>query len=147
MAAIGTDRLRASAPVRRSEREGVLDKSGKFDAVESEGADRRRRGGIAAAIVGLNPKELGELGCDIGPGSHVLRLLLAPNDAGPSVLINEFFKVQAMQRVKLLDPDDSRIGDFVFGAVLGEVVVDFTGAEDHALGFGRRGGVIDNFLK
>ena len=38
-----------------------------------------------------------------------------------------------VERVKLLDADDRRVGDLVLFAELQQVVIDLAGAEDHAL--------------
>ncbi len=52
-----------------------------------------------------------------------------------------------MERVELLDADDGGVGDVPVLAMVGEVEVDFAGAEDDASGVLGRRGVGDDFLE
>jgi len=109
---------------------------GELLAVQGQHPDGGGGGGITAGVGGLAPEDLLELRGDIRPRAHVLRLLLAPDQAGVAAVgVGDFGEAVAMQRVELLDADDRGIGDLVLLAVVEEVVVDLARAEDDAVDF------------
>jgi len=71
----------------------------------------------------------------MGPSSHIFRLLLAPDDfcirgvAGEN--LRQFLNVEG---VDLLQAKNCGVGNFVFSLVILQVVKDFSGAKNDALG-------------
>ena len=126
-----------------------------FEAVEREGADGGRGGGVAAGVEREPAKDFREQGSDVAPRAHVLRLFLTPDEAGTAVVIGKFSDGVFVQRIELLNTHDGRIRNLVFGAVVAEIVVNFSRAEDQALGLGRLAGarryaelsVVDDLLE
>src|ERR1700733_5130156 len=98
------------------------------------GRCRRRAPRIAGALrlaanLAGNPFEIG---LDEAPGAHVLRLLLAPDEFG----ILEARKLPEQrfdrERIKLLDPQQVDVIDPALFALVVEVIVDLTRADNDA---------------
>src|SRR4051812_41139492 len=107
-----------------SEREGLAQEGGELLAVDGQQADGGRSGGVAAGVNGLATEELLEVRRDVTPRAHVLRLLLAPDQARvAAVVIGQLGEPVAVQRVELFDADDGSVVDLVLLAVVDEVVV------------------------
>src|SRR5262245_18509821 len=114
--------------------EGVLEQDGLFETVEREGADGGRGGGVAAGVEREEAEDFTELRRDERPCAHVLRLVLAPDDALAGVMVGELGETVAVKRVELLDAHDGGVGELVLRAVVDEVVVNLARAEDQAPG-------------
>src|SRR5882757_6276185 len=108
------------------------------------GRRRRRAPCIAGALrlaanLARNPFEIG---LDEAPGAHVLRLLLAPDEFG--ILEARQLPEQRFdrERIELLDAQQVDVIDAALFALVVEVVVDLTRADDDAadaLVLGQRG--------
>ena len=101
--------------------------------LHGSGSRARTRG--APGIVDVAGKEVQQLGQDKRPGAHVGRLLLTPDDLlGVGECLGEASHLFLVERIELLDPKDRRgIDQVVLFAILDEVVIDLSGAEDDAL--------------
>src|SRR5689334_4840936 len=122
------------------ERKRVLEQRGQLELVERERADGGRGRGIAAGVEWFPAEDLFELRRYPRPCAVVGRLLLRPHDAGVGVLLGNFIQPLPVQRIQLLDPDDRGVLNLVLPAIVDEVVVDLSRAENYpAGGFGFRG--------
>jgi len=62
-----------------------------------EVADGGRSAGIAAGIERLAAENMFQLRREMGPRPHILRFLLAPDDGGAVVFVDEFCQAVAME--------------------------------------------------
>src|SRR3982751_4333064 len=113
--------------------------------MQGEQSDGGRGGGVTTRVYRFPTEQFLELRCEVTPGTHVLRLLLTPDESGVAAIrISDLGKTIAVQRVELLDADDGGVGRLVLFAVVDEVVVDLARAQDDALGFLRAGRIVDD---
>ena len=83
-----------------------MEEGGLLQFVEREGADCRAGGGVAAGVERFAAEARLELRGDEAPRAIVLRLLLAPDQAGVGVLRGDQGKALGVERIELLDADD-----------------------------------------
>mmetsp|Transcript_41871 Transcript_41871/g.118385 ORF Transcript_41871/g.118385 Transcript_41871/m.118385 type:complete len:323 (+) Transcript_41871:127-1095(+) len=128
--------------------EGLLDDGLLLHGVELPDPRGRRRGGPAADVAedevevqGL-ARDADGAGADVGPGAHVLRLLLAPDDAArvhPVALVHVPVALHLVPHLVEgeggyhLDGDDGDVGEAQPLALGEELVVDLPGAEHQPL--------------
>ena len=103
-----------------------LDELVLFQCVDDQRTCGWRGGGIPANITNGFLDDRRQTKCEMSPGSHVFRLLLAPDDfcirgvAGEN--LRQFLGVEG---VDLLQAKNCGVGDFVFSLVILEIVKDF----------------------
>ena len=105
-----------------------------FDMRPVAGRGGRRAAGIAhRALAGVEPVEhRAEPRLDEGPGAHVLRLFLAPDDLGVGEARQEVAHRLQRERIELLDAQQVDVVDAARLALLVEVEIDLAGADDDA---------------
>src|SRR5205085_4963965 len=69
---------------------------------------------------------------DDSPGAHVLRLLLAPHELRVAIACHRLAEHAEGERIKLLDPDQSDVGDLALAPRLQEIVIDLAAREHDA---------------
>lgn len=106
--------------------EGLADELVLFDEVDSEGAGGGRRGSGATRVAESALGKILQAESEVGPGSHIFRLFLAPNEFCVGGLGSEegeeFLFVEG---IDLFEAEDGGIADFILFAVVGQIVKDF----------------------
>src|SRR5215467_4634763 len=69
---------------------------------------------------------------DKGPGAHILRLLLAPDDLGVAVALQHFGQRIERERIELLNPHQRDALLSALGAVLCQIEIDLARAQHDA---------------
>ena len=91
-----------------------------FEEVNSEGASGGRGGGGAACVAESAFGQVLQSESEVGPGSHIFRLFLAPDEFGVGGLGSEegeeFLFVEG---IDLFEAKDGGIADFILFAIVG----------------------------
>src|SRR5262249_35977163 len=93
--------------------EGGAEQAGGLRLVQRERADGGGRRGVAPGVGGLAAESLLEDRGDVGPGAHVLGLLLAPDESRARVLLRDVVQAARVHRIELLDAHDRSVGELV----------------------------------
>ena len=107
--------------------EGLADELVLFEEVDSEGAGGGRRGGGATRVAESAFGKILQAESEVGPGSHIFRLFLAPDEFCVGGLGSEegeeFLFVQG---IDLFEAKNGGIANFILFAVVGQIVKDFS---------------------
>src|SRR5690606_28856431 len=106
----------------------------------------------AAFLTGYNVQcnvPVPEFTANVGPGAHVFGLFLNPNElSGIFVFIAYGPKLIHRGRVQLFNPNDSYVFTLIRLLFFQQIVVDFTGAEEHPFHVSRlHEAVVDHLLE
>src|SRR3954468_13257511 len=112
-----------SFAVESSKSECGLKECVEFELVERERADGGGGGGIASCVERFAAEDLFELRSDPTPRAHILGLFLCPDELRRAVLLRDFGEAFAVEGIELLEADDRRVGDFLFRAIVEQVVI------------------------
>ena len=100
--------------------EGLADELVLFEEVDSEGAGGGRGGGGAACVAESAFGKVLQAESEVGPGSHIFRLFLAPDEFCVGRLGSEegqeFLFVEG---IDLFEAEDGGIADFILFAIVG----------------------------
>ena len=106
--------------------EGLADELVLFEEVDGEGAGGGRGGGGTTCVADSAFGKVLQAESEVGPGSHIFRLFLAPDEFCVGGLGSEegeeFLFVQG---IDLFEAEDGGIADFILFAVVGQIVKDF----------------------
>ena len=98
-----------------------------LEKVDSEGAGGGGRGSGAACVADSAFGKVLQAESEVGPGAHIFRLFLAPDEFCVGGLGSEegeeFLFVQG---IDLFEAEDGGIADFILFAVVGQIVKDFS---------------------
>jgi len=91
-----------------------------FEEVNSEGAGGGGGGGSAACVAESAFRKILQAESEVGPGSHIFRLFLAPDELCVGGLGSEKSeKFLFVERIDLFEAENGGIADFILLAVVG----------------------------